>query len=201
MDALTCLLGVTACKSPLNCISHSPNTTLLLNVTKHFIWTFKSLWPLVICSCRRIKLIWSCSLSCKNSHLWEMTLSLLFFIMKRSEGNASWTSDPQLTQSLWLILKTLMHSKYAVIKSPAGDDGAGSREELLKIQKCHQPHRGNVSQGTLTRRQLNWLRLVPNQTAFYSSTTKKPKTIWQDWRQNKIKKPQNLIILSWEPLS
>lgn len=203
MDALTCLFGVTARKSlSLNCISHSPNTSLLLNVTQHLMWTLKTLWSLWICSCRRIRLIWSCSLSSKNSHLWEMTASRFFFWWK---GQREMHHVPLTPRSLWLFLKTHMYSTYAVIKSPAGDVGAGSRGQSLKRQKCHQPHRGgDVSQGTLTGRQLNWLwRLLCRQNAVWCGAMSQYKntTTWQDWKQNKIKEPQNLIVLSLEPFS
>lgn len=62
----------------------------MLNVTKHLKWTFKTLRSVVICSIRQIRLIWSFSLSCKNSHLSKMTEMAAFFsLVERSGRNAS----------------------------------------------------------------------------------------------------------------
>lgn len=159
MDALTCLLGVTARKSlSLNCISHSPNATLLLNVTKHFMWTFKTLWSWWIRSCRRMRLIWSRPLSCENSHLWEMTASLFFFFFSWWKGQREMhhvpVTPPDPSGYSWKLICIPRCDQ-----KPSGrrGGGAGRREDSLKIRKYHQPHRGDVSQGTLTGRQLNWL--------------------------------------------
>lgn len=67
----------------------------------------------------------------------------------------TYSSCPSPSGYSWKLI--CIPQTYAVIKSPAGDEGAESRDESLKIRKCHQLHRGDVSQGTLTGRQLNWL--------------------------------------------
>lgn len=86
---------------------------------------------------------------------WRFYTVGFFFTGRKVRGKCIMSVWPP--GALWLFLKTHMYSTHAAIRSPAGDEGVGSRDESLKIQKCHQPHRVDVNQGTLTGRQLNWL--------------------------------------------
>lgn len=199
MDALTCLLGVTARKSlSLNCISLSRKTTLLLNVTKTFHVELKNMTV-----SGEFQSQGNLILLFVLQKQWSLrddrqSFFIYFFFVGKVRGRCIMSSWPW--RSLWLFLKTHLYSLCVLIKTPAGQREAGSRDESVKIQKCHQPHRGDVSQGTLTGRQFNWLwqLLYHIKVHFCRKMSHYTKgTLQQDWIwQNQ--EPGNLIILSVE---
>lgn len=91
----------------------------------------------------------------KQSSLGDDIQSAFFFLMEKVRGICIMSLWPPLSPLAIPELICIPHMLWS--KAQRGDAGAGSREESLKIQKCHQPHGGDVNLGTLTGRQLNWL--------------------------------------------
>lgn len=155
---------------------------------------------MAIYNCIKTRVSWSSFMSCKNKHLWDIPefLLLLFFIFFDGKVRRNCIMFLWPPWAFWLVLKPHLYSTYSVIKSPVGDKRAGSGEESLKIEKCHQPHRGDVNQGTLTGRPLNWLWRVLNNIKLYFTaqcqSTQKHNLTRLKTEETRKEKPQSWIF-------
>lgn len=165
--------------------------------------TFKALRPFVICSCRRIGLIWLQSLSCKNSHLWDILRSLLFLHWKKGQREMHHVC---LTPRSPLAIP---ENSYVFHTCCDQKPSRGLREQ--EVETSHLRYRNVISLTGWMSIKAPWpggswigydgCCTVSNCILQHDVTVHTNTTTCQGWRQNKIKKPQNLIILSWEPFS
>lgn len=151
----------------------------MLNVTKHFKWIFKTLRSVVICSIRQIRLIWSFSLSCKNSHLSKMTEMAAFFLWWKGQG------EMHHVQSLWLFLKNSSVFPMCCDQKPSRGQRRGKWRRVTQDTEMSSASQGGCQSRHLDQEaiELVMTAVVPYQSAFCNTMS---------WFKKKETKKTNL---------